>query len=155
MCVFNVSTAPSVIVSAFLVSSLRPRLTREPPAEQIDRREIGTWHGGHVGVAGDMGPVSGEHPAAVGVRFHLPQDAMPRPFETQIQSADTREQAADSPQSRVISGSVPSRSARRAAICARMTISFASPLWSSSSKVDIVASMSAYMDFTLRRVAAI
>ena len=87
---------PSVIVSAFPLSSLTDWLTREPPAEQIHGFEVGAGQLFNIRVAGDIGPVLGQDPPAKGVRFHLPQDAMPRPFETQIQSADTREQAADS-----------------------------------------------------------
>ena len=70
-------------------------LTREAPAEQIHRRQIPGGDGLDIVVAGDVRPVLGKDTAAVGIGFNLPADGMPRPLQTQIQTADTGEEGSN------------------------------------------------------------
>ena len=69
-------------------------LTREAPAEQIHRRQIPGGDGLDIVVAGDMRPVLGKDTAAVGIGFNLPLHGMPRPLQTQVQTADAAKQRA-------------------------------------------------------------
>lgn len=70
-------------------------LTGEASADDVHGGKVVGSDVLYVGVSYDVGPVLGELRSAVGVLFDLPQRSHPRPLETQLESSDPREQAAD------------------------------------------------------------
>ena len=83
---------PSVIVSTFLLAGMTHRLAGKSSTNQIDRFQFLAGQRGHILVAWDVGPVLRQHPLAPRIALHLPPHGHPRPFQSQIQTADAGEQ---------------------------------------------------------------
>lgn len=67
----------------------------EAAADEIDGREAPGADLAHVLEALRFGEVPREDRPAVGVELDLPGDPHPRPFEAEVEAADSREEAAD------------------------------------------------------------
>jgi hypothetical protein len=69
-------------------------LAGEAAGEHVDSGCVGS-DGADVAVTGDVGPVAGEDAAAPRVELALPGDVHPSSFESEVDAADAREEAAD------------------------------------------------------------
>ncbi|HKB50994.1 MAG TPA: hypothetical protein VKC63_06150 [Solirubrobacterales bacterium] len=70
-------------------------LAGEAAADEIDGVELAGSDLPHVLESGGVGEVPGEDGPAEGVELDLPGDAHPRSLEAEVESADSRKEAAD------------------------------------------------------------